>query len=166
VPDEVERGSLSGNLAYYGPRTAHGSSLSPAIHAALLARAGEPDRALEPFRLALRLDLDDLTGTTAGGLHLATMGGVWQALAYGFCGLRPRCDVLHIDPALPGEWSALSLRLMFRGAPIGVRAEHDRVGIDCVQPLMIRVGGGEPQSCSPPGGTFMFAGGVTRRSSE
>ena len=89
VPDEVEPGSLRPNLSFYEARTAHGSSLSPAIHAALLARGGEPDRALVPFRMAARLDLDDLTGTTSGGLHLATMGGLWQALAYGFCGLRP-----------------------------------------------------------------------------
>ena len=88
VPEEVEPGSLRANLSFYEARTAHGSSLSPAIHAALLAR-GEPDRALVPFRMAARLDLDDLTGTTSGGLHLATMGGLWQALAYGFCGLRP-----------------------------------------------------------------------------
>ena len=88
LPDEVVPDSLAASLAFYEPRTAHGSSLSPAISAALLARAGEPERALELFRLAARLDMDDLTGTTAGGLHLATMGGVWQALAYGFLGLR------------------------------------------------------------------------------
>ena len=44
VPDEVEPASLAANLAFYEPRTAHGSSLSPAIHASLLARAGRPDR--------------------------------------------------------------------------------------------------------------------------
>jgi len=40
VPDQVEAGSLGPNLDYYDPRTAHGSSLSPAITASLLARAG------------------------------------------------------------------------------------------------------------------------------
>ena len=40
VPDEVAPGSLAANLDFYEPRTAHGSSLSPGIHAALLARAG------------------------------------------------------------------------------------------------------------------------------
>ena len=64
------------NLDFYEPRTAHGSSLSPAIHAALL----RPRRALPTRRSSCcgspaRIDLDDLTGTTAGGLHLATMGG-------------------------------------------------------------------------------------------
>ncbi len=38
VPDEVAPDSLSANLDFYEPRTAHGSSLSPAVHAALLAR--------------------------------------------------------------------------------------------------------------------------------
>ncbi|MGD0256096.1 MAG: hypothetical protein ABSB99_11235, partial [Acidimicrobiales bacterium] len=88
VPEEVMPGSLAPCLAFYEPRTAHGSSLSPAVHASLFARAGEPQRALELFRLAARLDLDDVTGTTAGGLHLGAMGGTWQALAYGFLGLR------------------------------------------------------------------------------
>ncbi|MGH8837180.1 MAG: hypothetical protein ACRDWG_19625, partial [Actinomycetes bacterium] len=92
VPDEVAPGSLGPNLSFYGPRTAHGSSLSPSVHTALLARAGEPDRALGLFRTAARLDLDDLGGTTAGGLHLANLGGIWQSLAFGFLGLRARGD--------------------------------------------------------------------------
>jgi trehalose/maltose hydrolase-like predicted phosphorylase len=163
VPGEVEPGSLETNLAFYEPRTAHGSSLSPAIHAGLLARAGEPDRALVPFRMAARLDLDDLTGTTAGGLHLATMGGLWQALAYGFCGLRPGGDVLHIDPRLPSEWSALALQLVFRGEPLGIRAEHDRVVIDCATPLIVRIGGADPQTCRPPGQTYEISDRRGRR---
>ena len=44
VPDEVVAGSLEPNLRFYEPRTAHGSSLSPAIHASLLARARDFDR--------------------------------------------------------------------------------------------------------------------------
>lgn len=101
VPGAMEPGSLAANFAFYEPRTAHGSSLSPAIHAALFARAGQPDRALALLRLAARLDLDDVSGTTAGGLHLATMGGVWQALAHGFLGLRPGAGELEVDPCLP-----------------------------------------------------------------
>ena len=39
--------SLGPNLRFYEPRTAHGSSLSPATHASLLARVGECDKAVE-----------------------------------------------------------------------------------------------------------------------
>src|SRR5918911_3634158 len=107
VPDEVAPGSLGPNLAFYGPRTAHGSSLSPAVHAALLARDGQPEQALELFRLACRLDLDDLTGTSAGGLHVATFGGVWQALVHGFLGVHLAGETLELDPHLPAAWQAV-----------------------------------------------------------
>ncbi|HVA74804.1 MAG TPA: glycosyl hydrolase family 65 protein [Acidimicrobiales bacterium] len=154
LPTEVVDGSLGACLAFYEPRTAHGSSLSPAISAALLARAGQLDRALELFRLAARLDLDDLTGTTASGLHLATMGGVWQALAYGFLGLEAQGEVLALEPHLPGAWSALSMRLRFRGQRLQVRAEHDQITIGCDRPLAVRVAARPPQNCDPPGATF------------
>jgi trehalose/maltose hydrolase-like predicted phosphorylase len=164
VPDEVETGSLAACLAFYEPRTAHGSSLSPAVYASVLARAREPERALELFRLAARLDLDDLTGTTAGGLHLATMGGLWQALAFGFLGLRAGHGVLSIDPCLPATWSALGLRLRFGGAAIGVRAEHDRVTITCDSPLMVRVGGRASARCAPPGTTLALESSTNEKS--
>ena len=144
VPDEVEPNSLTPNLDFYEPRTAHGSSLSPAIHASLLARAGRPDQALEPLRIAARIDLDDLTGTTAGGVHLATMGGVWQALAYGFAGLRPNGSVLTVDPQLPASWNALALRLRFRGSLVRLRLEHGRLVVESERPLPVSVAGSTP----------------------
>jgi trehalose/maltose hydrolase-like predicted phosphorylase len=140
VPNEVEPGSLGPNLDFYEPRTAHGSSLSPAIHAALFPRAGRPDHGLMPLQLAARLDLDDLTATTAGGVHLATMGGVWQALVMGFGGVRPDGEVLAVDPRLPGAWNGLELRVRFRGVPLRLRAEHELVMVDADAPVAIRVG--------------------------
>lgn len=154
VPGELVPGALTADLAYYEPRTAHGSSLSPAIYAAQLARAGKPDQALALFRLAARLDLDDITGTTSGGLHLAAMGGVWQALAYGFLGLRALGTTLGVDPCLPGAWDALAVRFRFRGQPLRVRADHDRVTISCAEPLDVRIASGPVQSCEPPGCTY------------
>jgi trehalose/maltose hydrolase-like predicted phosphorylase len=151
VPEEAMAGSLEPCVAYYEPRTAHGSSLSPAIHASLLARAGEPERALELFRLAARLDLDDLTGTTADGVHLATMGGVWQALAFGFLGVSAAGGALAVRPCLPEAWRALVLRFRFVGRRVGIRAEHDRVTISSDPPLLVRVGDRPPTRCDPKG---------------
>ena len=123
LPDEVEPGTLEANLGFYEPRTAHGSSLSPSIHASLFARAGDHDRALDSLRIAARIDLDDLTGTTATGLHIATMGGLWQALAFGFAGLRPRAEGLHVDPHHPPAWKAMEVRVRYRGSHVRVRTE-------------------------------------------
>jgi trehalose/maltose hydrolase-like predicted phosphorylase len=141
LPDEVAAGSLAANLDFYEPRTAHGSSLSPAIHAALFARAGRTDDALLALRIASRIDLDDLTQTGAGGVHLGAMGGVWQALAYGFAGLRPRGDALVVDPVLPDAWPGFEIRVRFRGVPLELRVEPDAIIARAPQPVAVLVDG-------------------------
>jgi trehalose/maltose hydrolase-like predicted phosphorylase len=135
IPEETAPGSLRPNLAYYEPRCAHGSSLSPAIHAALFARDGRPDDALDLFRMASRLDLDNLTGTTAGGLHVATFGGLWQALAFGFLGLRPFPHALLVDPHIPDRWQRLQMRVRFHGVRLDIEARPDTVCITGTAPV-------------------------------
>jgi trehalose/maltose hydrolase-like predicted phosphorylase len=129
IPEALPAGSLANDLAFYEPRTAHGSSLSPAVHAALLARAGRLGRATRALRLAAMVDVDDLTNTTAGGLHLATMGGVWQALVFGFAGIRPKDGTLVLSPRLPEQWQRLTVRLRYRGAPLRVVVDHEHVDV-------------------------------------
>ncbi|HVN50804.1 MAG TPA: 2-oxo acid dehydrogenase subunit E2, partial [Acidimicrobiales bacterium] len=141
VPDEVVPGSLEPNLRFYEPRTAHGSSLSPGVHASLFARAGRYERALDALAMAARVDLDDLTGTTAGGLHLAAMGTVWQALVFGFAGLRPHGDRLTIDPRLPASWAALEVTVRFHGSRVRTRVEHGRISVDTEGPVRVALDG-------------------------
>jgi trehalose/maltose hydrolase-like predicted phosphorylase len=145
VPDEVEPGSLAPNLDYYGPRTAHGSSLSPAVTAALLARAGRPDEALAMLRTALALDLDDLTGTTGAGLHMANLGGVWQAVLAGIAGVRVRAGALTVDPRLPSGWESLQLRFRCLGRRVRLHITAERTEIWADGPLMAAVAGQTPR---------------------
>lgn len=140
VPDQVAAGSLRANLDHYLPRTAYGSSLAPAICASLLARAGRAEEALELFRMAARMDLDDLTGTTAGGLHLATMGGLWQALAFGFAGLAETGGRLTIDPILPSTWEEIDMHFCFRGRRVRLRLRPDLVEIRTDGSLQVVLG--------------------------
>ena len=159
VPDEVAAGSLVPNLDFYGPRTAHGSTLSPGVHAALLARAGRLAEALEMLRLTARIDLDDIGHMAAGGLHLAAMGSVWRTLAVGFAGLRPAGDALAIDPVLAPGWDALELRVRFRNSRVRVRVRPGAVEASADPPVSALNPAGErvqlgriPQtfSLSPP----------------
>lgn len=151
VPDQVEPSSLDANLDFYEPRTAHASSLSPGIHAALLARAGRHDAACKALSLTARIDLDDISETTAGGLHLAAMGSVWQALALGFAGLRPAGETLRVDPHLPPHWKGLDLRLRFRGTRLRLEIGHDGVKVVPEAPITMRLGDGEPLMVGPDG---------------
>jgi trehalose/maltose hydrolase-like predicted phosphorylase len=143
VPDEVVPGSLEPNLAFYEPRTAHGSSLSPAVHAGLLARVGRHAQALESLRLATRIDLDDLTGSTASGLHVATMGGVWQALVMGMAGVRVAEGVLRVDPRVPPALGTLRISLRHRGSRVRVVVEGDRAEVSAEPPIAVVVGEAE-----------------------
>ena len=58
------------------------------------------------------------------------MGGLWQALVFGFAGLRPRGRTLAIDPRLPPAWPALRLRVCFRGHPLSIEIRHDDVALE------------------------------------
>jgi trehalose/maltose hydrolase-like predicted phosphorylase len=145
IPDEAEPGSLGPNLDFYGPRTAHGSSLSPAITAALLARAGRSDNALSMLRLALGVDLKDLNGTTAGGLHLATLGGIWQAVLFGFLGVRLSGETLCLDPDLPSAWRTLEARFLCRNRRVRVHVRPGAVDVTTDGPIWVQLAGREAQ---------------------
>jgi trehalose/maltose hydrolase-like predicted phosphorylase len=114
------------------------------------------------FRIAARLDLDDLTGTTAEGLHLATMGGVWQALAFGFMGLRALRGTLAVNHCLPDSWRALGLTFRFGGNQVGVRAEPDCVTISCHEPILVQVADQAPTWCQS-GTTIMTNPSTTQQ---
>jgi len=130
VPEEVAPDSLRPNLDFYEPRTSHGSSLSPAVHASLLMRVRRFDEALHWLSMAARMDIDDLTGSTAGGVHMATMGGLWQALTFGVAGVRAHSDRLTVDPRLPSAWNALRVTLRWRDVPFRLHIETRGVHIE------------------------------------
>jgi kojibiose phosphorylase len=72
-------------------------------------------------------------GNAARGLHMATMGGIWQAAVMGFAGLQRRDEALRIDPHLPPGWKSVRVPLQFRGAravfDVRRRRSSDEVGI-------------------------------------
>jgi trehalose/maltose hydrolase-like predicted phosphorylase len=163
VPDEVAAGSLEPNLDFYDPRTAHGSTLSPGVHAALLARAGRLQRALEMLRLTARIDLDDIGQATAGGLHLAAMGSVWRALAFGFAGIRPAGDALAIDPLLPPGWETLELRVRFHGSRVRIRIREGSVEASADPPALALDPSGEHVELNAASQTFELSPSRSRR---
>ena len=151
VPGEVAPGSLAANLDFYEPRTAHASSLSPGVHAGLLARAGKLTDAQAALRLAARIDLDDISASTAAGVHIAAMGSVWQALAYGFLGARPRGEALELDPRLAPGWEELELRLRFRGANLSIAVSAEQIQVSADRQTRVSISGAEPVTVDADG---------------
>jgi trehalose/maltose hydrolase-like predicted phosphorylase len=109
-----------------------------------MARAGRPDEALDLLRLALRIDLDGSAKPGDGGLHLATIGGVWQALVQGFLGLSVAGDVLHADPRLPADWGSIQIRLRCLGARLTLSVAPDLLTIGTDRPIRVCPKGASP----------------------
>jgi trehalose/maltose hydrolase-like predicted phosphorylase len=154
LPDEVAPGSLGPNLEFYEPRTAHGSTLSPGVYAALLARAGQLEEAVETLRLTARIDVDDVGHMTAGGLHIAAMGSVWRALAFGFAGLRPVGDALALDPVIPSAWQTLELRVRFRSSRVRIQIHPGAIHASADPPLQALSPAGQRVELDEAGQTF------------
>ncbi|MEX5219538.1 MAG: glycoside hydrolase family 65 [Nitrospira sp.] len=136
------------NFRYYEPRTAHGSSLSPAFHALVAARLGDRDTALRYFHEAASIDLSTHTGSAAGGVHIAALGGLWQAAVFGMGGVRLREDGIVLDPHLPQSWTEFSFSLQWRGRTIAVDLTHEpaqvAVTLRAGDPMTIALDGGKP----------------------
>lgn len=107
---EVHRATF----AYYDRRTAHGSSLSPSIHALAALRVGDMANAERHLRAAASIDLDPTTPHASGGVHLGALGGLWQAVAFGVAGLRLTDEGPILEPRLPGFVERLSLPFQWR----------------------------------------------------
>jgi beta-phosphoglucomutase len=122
LPDLLTATELAANYAYYTARTdyAYGSSLGPAIQSIMAVRVGEVDEAYSHFMRAARADLGDIRGNTADGIHGASAGGLWQALVFGFGGVRFEGDEIVTEPRLPSHWTRLAFHLVHHGRTVDI----------------------------------------------
>jgi trehalose/maltose hydrolase-like predicted phosphorylase len=144
IPDQLRVRTLEANLGFYDPRTSHGSSLSPGVHAALLARAGRTEDALAALRMVAFIDLDDRSRGTAEGLHMAALGSLWQAIVFGFAGVRLDGGGLALEPHLHSAWRVLEVPVLLRGRRVRIRIEQDRLRVWAERPVAVRIAGLEP----------------------
>ena len=142
LPEEFPGATAATNFHHYEPRTAHGSSLSAGIHALAAARLGDTDTALRFLHQAAAADLE-LDPHSAGGIRIAGLGGLWQAVVLGFAGLDLGGDTLGINPRLPAAWYGISFTLCWRGRSVQVRVTGTtaRVAVADGEPMEIQIAG-------------------------
>ncbi|MEZ5256340.1 MAG: hypothetical protein R2705_05475 [Ilumatobacteraceae bacterium] len=115
------------DFEYYDRITTGDSSLSACVQSIVAAEVGYANLGLNYYLAALWVDLLDTHKNTSDGVHVASTGGVWSALVFGFGGLRDWGGVLRFDPRLPQGWDAISFRLTKLGTRAKVRAARDDV---------------------------------------
>jgi trehalose/maltose hydrolase-like predicted phosphorylase len=120
LPEEFPGAMAEKNFRHYEPRCAHGSSLSAGMHALVAARLGDVELALRYLRETATADLD-FDPNSAGGVRIAGLGALWQAVVLGFAGLDLMGDTLGIAPRLPPQWRSLAFRVRWKGRTVAIR---------------------------------------------
>ncbi|WP_306509355.1 glycosyl hydrolase family 65 protein, partial [Corynebacterium xerosis] len=114
---------------YYDPLTTGDSSLSAVVQSIVAAELGYGEKAIDFFIRGLYVDLANLHGNAADGVHVASAGGVWQSLVYGFGGFRDYGGAFTIDPRLPDEWEGLTYRVTIYGCRLRVTVRRRTVEV-------------------------------------
>jgi trehalose/maltose hydrolase-like predicted phosphorylase len=147
------------NVEYYDRRTSHGSTLSFIAHAGILAGI-DPESSWERYMVALESDVGDVQGgTTQEGIHMGVMAGTLDLIQRGYLGTDIRDGALHFDPKPVKNLDGLSFPMQFRGTPIEVQLEGNKLAVaaqsdDFGQPIKVRVGD-ETQEIRP-GESYTF----------
>ncbi len=125
-PDEFTKVQKRNIFDYYEPVTLHDSTLSYGPHAQLALTLGLWDKAETYLRKGVYLDLKDVKGVTSReGLHMASMGSAWQAVALGAAGLCLKDGQLSARPMLPPSIQRVMFRVWHRGRRYRVEATRE-----------------------------------------
>ncbi|MGI9084629.1 MAG: glycoside hydrolase family 65 protein [Aeromicrobium sp.] len=134
--DEQKRAAFE----YYDPITTGDSTLSAVVQSIMAAEVGYDDLAIRYFLSSLFVDLADLHQNSADGVHVASTGGVWGALVFGFGGFRDQGGRFTFDPRLPESWPSLTFRLMLRGNRVRVTVRPDQLELVVEEGDQVTVG--------------------------
>jgi alpha,alpha-trehalose phosphorylase len=116
------------NFYFYDPLTTGDSSLSSCVEAIIAAQIGDIDKAIRYGMAALLMDLADVGGNVKDGCHIASMGGTWMMLTYGFGGMRDDDGTLSFWPRRPPEDNAvLRFAVTYRGQLLEVEIGPEKV---------------------------------------
>jgi kojibiose phosphorylase len=134
LDDMFSNDVIKANYDFYMKRTVHASSLSVAIHSLLACYVGDLQKAYNFFNVGLRADISNVYGNTKEGMHAASLGGAWQAVVFGFAGVRVRKGTISINPGMPYTWQGMEFSLVWRGSFINLNLTNDIVKIKVDSP--------------------------------
>ena len=116
------------NFEFYDPLTTGDSSLSSCVEAIIAAQIGDMEKAIRYGMAALLMDLADVGGNVKDGCHIASMGGTWMMLTYGFGGMRDDDGTLSFWPRrAPEDNAILRFPVTYRGQMLEVEIGLEKV---------------------------------------
>ncbi|MGW9270902.1 glycosyl hydrolase family 65 protein [Microbacterium sp. NPDC055599] len=123
--EEFTREEKARAFAYYEALTVRDSSLSAMAQAVIAAELWHLDLAAAYLAELAALDLDDLHGNTAEGLHIAALAGIWTGITAGYGGMRDSDAGLSFHPRLPRNITRLGFGVRLHGCILHVDITPD-----------------------------------------
>ncbi|MBU2251618.1 MAG: glycoside hydrolase family 65 protein, partial [Candidatus Omnitrophica bacterium] len=129
LDDVFNSATKAANYDFYISQTVHKSSLSAPMHALAACEVGDLHRAYNLFNVSLRTDISNLYGNTPEGIHAASLGGTWQALIFGFAGVKIKKEELFINPRMPRSWRKMIFCLTWQDNQLRLELNNDSIGL-------------------------------------
>jgi len=113
------------NFDYYDELTTGDSSLSVSIQSIIALELGYMNKAQEYARYSVLMDLADISGNAREGLHMASMGGTWMVMVYGYAGMRDYGGRISFRPRIPKHFTGGGFCLTIRGQLLEVDVDTE-----------------------------------------
>lgn len=118
------------NYEFYEKHTLHEASYSFATHSLMAASLGRIQEAYALFCQCCDVDLSSDGENAPAGIYAACMGGIWQCVVEGFCGVRIEEDALRIDPCLPETWESVKFRICYRKSTLDIKVTKNALTVN------------------------------------
>ena len=138
---------LKRNYDFYQEVTLHHSSLSTCIFGILASQIGYEEEAYTYFSQSARMDLDDYHNNFYAGIHAANMAGTWQAIVFGFAGLRTNKGILEFKPSIPKAWKGYSFKIHYQGSEIRITSTQEKTEFELLNECPITFVVGDKEYC-------------------
>lgn len=125
LPDEFDDQTKKINYEFYEKRTLHKSSLSPSIYAIVAIEMDDTQKVMQYFKHAIWVDLINNQNNTEWGIHIASAGGTWQTVVFGFGGMRIKNHQLTFKPWLPKEWQQIKFKVKWHAGVLNVTLNRE-----------------------------------------
>ena len=124
VDKEKRKEVLERNYEFYEKRTIHAVPHSQTTHSLLAAYLGKLTESYELYRQCCDMALGNNGADCEDGIYAVAMGGIWQCIIQGFCGISIRDGKLCINPRLPEKWDKVQFKLSYSGAVLDISVKQ------------------------------------------
>lgn len=125
--DKFTHDEKEANFRFYERLTAHDSSLTAPLFSIAASDVQLREEAMEYFKYALYIDMNNVLKNTSGGLHLSCLGGSWWCVVAGFGGFCVLDGIAHFNPWVPDGWADFKFQVRHHGALVVVAVSRRSV---------------------------------------